>query len=111
MKYKSLRNLPLVHVSHQEAIFKQVLLSNGEVPHITNFSQAKLAKGQQVEEHAHLDMTEVYFVLQGRGEIIINSVVSALEPGVCVVVEPTEKHSVLCVSDEPLVLLYFGVVD
>ena len=110
MKQIKLDDLPSTFVSHHEKITKQVIVKNGDVPHLAQLAQATLRQGQKVEEHAHQDMTEIFFVKQGLGRITVDSKEYALETGVCIVVEPKEKHSLVCLSEEPLVLLYFGVV-
>jgi len=109
MKYTTLSNLPFEHVTHKEDIFKQVFLRKSDVPHILSFSQSTLKVGQRVEEHAHRDMFEVFFIQSGNGKLMINLKEYDLKPGICVVIEPMEKHTLWCTSKESLVLLYFGV--
>jgi mannose-6-phosphate isomerase-like protein (cupin superfamily) len=64
------------------------MLRAGDLPHLTNFSQARFAPGQVAIAHTHHDMCEVFFVESGRGIIRINQMDYALSPGVCVAVEP-----------------------
>ncbi|HEX2187742.1 MAG TPA: cupin domain-containing protein [Longimicrobiaceae bacterium] len=45
----------------------------------------------------------------GRGELRVDCEPHPLEPGVCAVVEPGERHELACTGAEELVLLYFGV--
>lgn len=109
MKYTSLRELPLERVSHNPEIHKQVMLRLGELPHLTNFSQARFSPGQVAAGHAHQDMCEVFFVEAGQGNICIDGTNYALTPGVCVAVEPGEVHEVSNSSTEEMILTYFGL--
>ena len=109
MKHTALQTLPNESVSHNPAIQKKVMLRLGDLPHLTNFSQARFAPGQVAAAHAHQDMCEVFFVESGSGRIQIDGQVYPLEAGVCVAVEPGEVHEVSNPGAEELVLTYFGL--
>ena len=109
MKITSLDGVPEQAVSHNPAIKKRVMLQKGDMPHLTNFSQARFAPGQVANGHSHQDMAEVFFVESGRGTISINGQPQPLTPGVCVLVEPGEYHEVINTGEGELVLTYFGV--
>ncbi|MEM7592028.1 MAG: cupin domain-containing protein [Cyanobacteria bacterium P01_A01_bin.83] len=109
MKIANLNQLPQQTVSHNPKIKKQVMLSQGDIPHLTNFSQATFAPGQTAAAHAHQDMSEVFFVSSGNGLIRINEQEYHLFPGVCVSVEPGEVHEVFNSGEEDLILTYFGI--
>jgi quercetin dioxygenase-like cupin family protein len=96
-------------VSHDPAIRKRVMIRSGVVPHLTNFSQARFAAGQQVAPHSHADMFEIFFVEEGRGTIVVDGETTRLEPGRCVVVEPGEVHALGNDGPGDLVLTYFGI--
>lgn len=86
LKITTSKTLPVESVSRNAAIKKQVMLRMGEVPHLTNFSQARFQPGQVVVAHA-------------------------LTPGVCVAVAPSESHEVFYSGEVELVLTYFGLKD
>ena len=86
------------------------MLRSGDVPHLTNFSQAQLAPGQIAAAHHHTDMYEVFFVEAGEGVIQIDDTPYQLKAGVCVAVEPGEQHEVSNTGTEELVLTYFGIL-
>ncbi len=85
------------------------MLRFGDLPHLTNFSQARFSPGQVASAHAHSDMCEVFFVESGEGVILINGDRHPLTVGVCVAVEPEEVHEVCNTGTEELVLTYFGL--
>ncbi|KAF3890357.1 MULTISPECIES: cupin domain-containing protein [Nostocales] len=109
MKFTSLNDLPEEPVSHNPKIKKKVMLRNGDLPHLTNFSQSRFAPGQTAPAHAHKDMCEVFFVESGSGFIRISEREYPLVPGSCVAVEPGEFHEVVNSGSDELVLTYFGL--
>lgn len=109
MKITTLDELPNQQVSHNEAISKRVMIAKGEIENFVYFSQACFPPGELAEAHSHTDMTEVFFVYSGSGEISVNGSVHALLPGVCVTVEPDDVHELRNTGNVDLVLLYFGV--
>lgn len=111
MRLVRLDEVPEEGVSHDPALRKRVLLRRGEVPHLTALSRATLRPGQAATPHAHADMHEVFWVVAGRGEARVGCETLPLEPGVCLVVEPGEEHTVACTGADELVLLYFGVEE
>ncbi len=110
MKRVSLSELSDQGVSHNTAIRKKVMVQPGDIPHLTNFSQATFAPGQVAKAHAHSDMYEVFFVSAGNGTMAVNGADQDLSQGVCILVEPGDVHEVTNTGDEPLVLTYFGIV-
>ncbi|NET31124.1 MAG: cupin domain-containing protein [Cyanothece sp. SIO1E1] len=109
MKLTSLSSLPEEQVSHNPATKKKVMLRLGDLPHLTNFAQARFAPGQLAAAHAHQDMCEVFFVESGAGVIYINGDPHLLQPGTCVTVDPGEVHEVVNNGSSELVLTYFGL--
>ena len=109
MKRVSIADLPREGVSHDPQIIKQVLLRRGDVPHLTAFSRATLQPGQSASAHEHRDMFEVFFVERGTGVIKIADIAHDLAAGVCVLIEPGERHEITNTGASDLVLNYFGV--
>ncbi|MBD2483332.1 cupin domain-containing protein [Planktothrix sp. FACHB-1365] len=109
MKITDLNQIPEQEVSHNPAIKKKVMLSLGDLPHLTNFSQACFAPGQVAGGHSHADMCEVFFVESGWGNMAINGTDYELKPGVCIAVEPGEVHEVTNIGNTDLILTYFGL--
>jgi quercetin dioxygenase-like cupin family protein len=109
MKRVALADLPIERVFHNPAIAKQVLLRMGEVPHLTQLAQARLAPGQVAPGHAHADMWEIFFAAEGQGELEIDGTVHALPAGACIAVEPGETHELRNPGATELVVLYLGI--
>ncbi len=111
MHIHSLDHIPETDVSHNARIRKQVLIPNGHIEHLTNFSRAVFPPGEVADAHHHRDMTEVFLVASGSGEMAVNDAVFPMTPGVCITIEPTETHELRNTGTDDLVVLYFGIVD
>lgn len=109
MKLTNLDRLPSQQVSHNPEIKKKVMLSFGDLPHLTNFSQAVFAPEQIASNHCHQDMNEVFFVQSGSGIIRINDRDFNLVPGTCIAVEAGEYHEIINRGKTDLILTYFGI--
>lgn len=107
----SLDELPILGVSHNPEIKKQVMIPNGVIPMLTNFSQSRFQEGQVCHAHIHSDMWEVYLVEAGTLTMTCNGKTSHHEGGSCVAIEPGEEHAASNTHSEELVLTYFGLVD
>jgi quercetin dioxygenase-like cupin family protein len=109
VKRASLDTAAVERVFHNPEIAKQVLLRPGDVPHLTQFAQARLAAGQIAPGHAHADLWEIFFAAAGEGVIEIDGALHALPAGSCIAVAPGENHELRNPGDAELVVLYFGI--
>ena len=109
MKRVALHDLPIERVVHNPAIAKQVMLRLGDVPHVTQLAQARLAPGQVAPGHAHADMWEIFFAQSGDGAIDVDGTVHPLPAGTCVAVAPGETHELRNPGRDERVVLYFGI--
>ncbi|RKX46992.1 MAG: cupin domain-containing protein [Verrucomicrobia bacterium] len=110
MKLIKINELPEQGVSHNARIRKRVMLKGGEVGPITSYSRAVFPPGEKAGAHRHDDMTEVFTVESGCGEIRIDDVAYGFSAGVTVVVEPGEVHEIISTGSTELVVTYFGVL-
>lgn len=110
MKIVSLASLLKRPVSHNPEVEKKVMLESGDLPHVTNFSQATFGPGQAANLHAHVDMYEAFFVEAGTGVIHVDGEAHSLEAGTCVAVASGEEHELINTGATELVLICFGVV-
>lgn len=109
MKIISLSDLPIENVSHNAEIKKKVMLRLGDLPHLTNFSQAKFPPGAVATAHSHQDMCEVFFIEEGEGIIRIDGKEYSLQTGTCVAVSPGEVHEIVNTGTNELIVTYFGL--
>ena len=110
MKMIKLPEVPEEGASHNDKIRKQQILGSGTVGPITHYARAIFPPGEKAGAHSHADMSEVFTVESGCGEIRINEVAFVFSEGLTVVVEPGEVHEIINTGDVELVLTYFGVL-
>ena len=63
-----------------------------------------LHPGSTIGYHEH-DKDEIYYVLEGTGELTLNGEVSTVGPGTAILVRPGGSHGIKPTGDEDLVLL------
>ncbi|QBG48127.1 cupin domain-containing protein [Verrucomicrobia bacterium S94] len=102
--------IPETPVSHNAKIRKQVIVADGVVPRLTNYSRAVFPPGEKAERHIHRDMAEIFTCESGCGEIRVNDVAYVFSPGITVVVEPGDAHEIINTGSAELVVRYFGIV-
>ncbi len=110
MKITSLDKITDSEVSHNYKIKKRLMIPNDQIPHISNFSQATFPPGEIAPSHQHSDMSEVFFIQSGQGEIQVNDNCHIIKPGTCITIEPGDEHELRNTGSENLVVLYFGVI-
>jgi mannose-6-phosphate isomerase-like protein (cupin superfamily) len=111
MKLIKISEIPETGVSHNARVRKREMLYDGEVGPITNYARAVFPPGEHAVAHHHEDMTEVFTVESGCGEIRIDDVAYVFSAGVTVVVEPGEVHEIINTGTSELIITYFGVLD
>jgi mannose-6-phosphate isomerase-like protein (cupin superfamily) len=109
LKVSSIDSTEELRISHNSRIKKHVLVSNGEINNVTNFSKAVFPPGEIAHAHSHHDMTEVFFIESGQGIISVNETSIPLKAGMCVTVEPNEIHELKNTGSIDMVVTYFGI--
>jgi len=109
LKKVSLSHVKPVRVSHDSSIWKRVLLERGDIPHMTHFSIATIAKGKMTTAHSHADLYEAFYVASGSGLIRIDGEATPIETQTIVVVGPGETHEITNTGETDLTLIYFGI--
>jgi mannose-6-phosphate isomerase-like protein (cupin superfamily) len=62
-----------------------------------------LAPGEQLGQHKHLEVEEVFFFIEGTGgQILVNGTEYPVGPGTAVRVEPGEVHNIVNDTRSPL---------
>jgi len=109
LKITSIHSTEKSAVSHNPKIKKHVLIANGEIENITNFSEAIFPPGETAYAHTHRDMTEIFFIKSGNGTISVNERAILLDEGMCVTVEPNEVHEIINTGTEDMVVMCIGI--
>jgi quercetin dioxygenase-like cupin family protein len=63
-----------------------------------SLAEASLAKGQSTQRHHHAASEEIYFVLDGEGDVEIDGEVRRLRPGDAALIPPGAWHEITAAS-------------
>ena len=86
--------------------------ATGELPPgLRLYAKLTLPPGASIGEHVHDNETELFYILQGRGEMLNNGVWEALLPGDATSTGGGEAHALRNTGDEPFVLMATIVKD
>ena len=109
MKLSSIQSSDEAGVSHNANIRKHVFIANGDINHITNLSRAVFPAGEIAKQHQHMDMTEVFYIESGIGEIVVDGKKTVLQQGMCITIDPHEQHELRNNGPTELVVLCLGI--
>lgn len=109
MKISSIETTPEREVSHNPKIKKHEFLAKGDIDRVMMFSRAVFPPGEIAAAHSHSNLTEVFYVESGTGEMRVDDKPVQLTAGTCVVAEPYETHELRNTGSEDMVVLYFGI--
>jgi len=104
---KNLANLNWTDANHSD-IFKKVCFVGEEfASNITQVAYTEIKQGVEVVNHTHVSMEEVFFLLEGICEFIIQGVSILVEKKSIIRIPVNHEHSLRAISD--CRLFYFGV--
>lgn len=109
MKIVELDDIRPEGLSHDPDIIKRVLLSEDDLPASVRLSHAVFKPGQKASAHAHEGLCEVFYLLAGSGDIIVDGVTHSLKQGSCFRVDAGETHELRNSGENDMSLLYFGL--
>lgn len=104
-------NINWTPLSHDPQIVKKVILGNGEAANITQLSRTRILPGQSTTPHTHKDMAEIYTIEIGTLSFTVNGTTSKVEGPASVLIMPGDLHALANNSDQPIELLYIGVLS
>jgi oxalate decarboxylase/phosphoglucose isomerase-like protein (cupin superfamily) len=61
-----------------------------------------LERGAAVTPHVHKDVEEVYYILEGNGEMRVGDEAKLVEAGDVIYIPPEKVHTIIQVGEEPL---------
>ena len=109
MKIVKTKELPQIGTSHNQDVKKKVFIGNTEIPQLMMYGSAVLKPGQNVEEHVHPTMFEVFHITSGKAEFTINQKRFILQDGDCITIEPGELHAQSNPFENDVCWTYFGI--
>lgn len=81
------------------------LLTRADGP-LANFHVTTI---HEAARHYHARCTEIYYILNGTGQLELNEDIVRVEPGTLVVIEPTTRHRLVADGPEGVVTMVLGI--
>jgi len=72
-------------------------------------AEAKLAPGARLREHYHLLAEEMYYILQGSGEVFVQGETKRVKTGDVVVIPPGQRHRIANSAESTKDLVFLAV--
>ena len=103
------KDIPFETTAHGEGL-KKVLLRDSDTPTmLTQFAYGKLSAGENVAEHVHDTMEEIFYFLAGEGIYKIDGDTLQVSSSTVVRIPAGVPHSLSPSGEEPLEFIYFGI--
>jgi len=110
MKYIHVPDLP-VETTHGNVLFLNRIVSVGESKtKLQTLNRAWLEPGASMEAHAHVDCEEIFYVLEGTGEMRIEKEMVSVSKDDVVIVAPGETHGLNNTSSTKLLYLSIRIL-
>jgi quercetin dioxygenase-like cupin family protein len=107
LDFKRISDIELSESSHQDQSKKVIFHGSEFASAVTQVAYAELKAGDSVKEHSHESMEEVFLVLDGECEFILNGVFHLLRKDDVIKIAPKVKHKLKAIRDTKV--YYFGV--
>ncbi|HYD34584.1 MAG TPA: cupin domain-containing protein [Vitreimonas sp.] len=118
MKLVNIKEKPLVPASHENpedpGVLKKVLFSASDFnPEcgLKMLNYAVIQPGRHFELHSHETLEEVFYILEGEGEITVGEETQVIGPEEAVLIPVKTQHIMKNIGDGPLVYLAFGAAS
>jgi mannose-6-phosphate isomerase-like protein (cupin superfamily) len=70
-----------------------------------SLAEARVAPGNRTAPHYHRTTEEIYYILEGQGEMTIDDATQSVGPLDAIAIPPRAVHSILNTGSQPLVFL------
>ena len=107
MEFKNISEIEFSNSSHPGQIKKVIFHGYEMTSSVTQVAYAELRAGDIVAEHYHESMEEVFLILDGECEFILDEVSHLLKKDDVIKISPKIKHKLRAFQDTKL--YYFGV--
>ncbi len=104
-KDKTVQLCPNLKNGEGNTILEGFKPAQGLPTHYRLFAEILLDPGCSIGEHTHNGESEIYYVLEGIGELDDNGVIRTIHPGDCVLCYDGESHALKNNTDTPLRIL------
>jgi mannose-6-phosphate isomerase-like protein (cupin superfamily) len=99
------RNRTKPFITKDTAEIREILSPGNSSIKNQSFAEAKVAPGKITEEHYHVRVEEIYYILRGKGMMSIVGEMNEVKAGDAIAILPGSKHRIENVGASDLVFL------
>ncbi len=88
-----------------KAIVREIVSPRNTSAENQSLAEITIPPGESIFEHYHVKTEEVYYLLEGRGEMHIDGEVQEVRAGQAVVILPGQRHKITNIGETDLVML------
>ncbi len=107
VKIKRNKDILREPVSHNDQYFKKVILKNDAIPGLLQFAKANFKSGDEVDEHFHESIYEVFYLISGAIRVIADEIEELAVSGDSIIIYPEQNHSFKFIKNTELI--YFNL--
>jgi mannose-6-phosphate isomerase-like protein (cupin superfamily) len=99
------RNASAPFITQDRSEIRSILDRTNSTAANQSLAEATVPSGAETEEHHHRLTEEIYYVLRGRGLVIVGSDRRVVGPDDGILIPPGTRHRIRNIGQEPLVFL------
>jgi mannose-6-phosphate isomerase-like protein (cupin superfamily) len=93
------------YVTKDSSLIREIIHPQHSPASNQSLAEATVQPGRMTQAHFHTRSEEIYYILQGRGEVNIEGETSTLNRGDSVVIAPGARHQIRNCGEDDLVFL------
>jgi mannose-6-phosphate isomerase-like protein (cupin superfamily) len=92
-------------ITKDSSEIREILAPRNSVIKRQSLAEARIFPGRSTHEHYHPKTEEIYYILSGRGEMIVNDERSAVKTHDGIAIPPGARHKIMNTGDDDLIFL------
>ena len=84
---------------------REILAPRNSVVRRQSLAEARLPPGRSTEEHYHIETEEIYYILSGRGEMIVDGEKREVKERDAIAMLPGARHKIANTGQRDLIFL------
>lgn len=92
-------------ITKDSSEIREILSPRNSIIKRQSLAEARLLPGRSTEEHYHPEAEEIYYILKGEGQMIIDGEKCNVKRHDGIAIPPGAKHKIINTGDEDLIFL------
>jgi mannose-6-phosphate isomerase-like protein (cupin superfamily) len=101
------RNSVKPFITKDTAEIREIIAPSNTSVKRQSIAEATVAPGKSTEAHYHIKVEETYYIIQGKGKMVIDTKVCDVAAGDGIVILPGETHYIVNAGNNHLIFLCF----